>query len=70
MKKRTRKTPAALVGSDYVAVVRLSTKDNRSLALPGERCDNVPPGSLGWLLDRGKIKKASAVTPDLEANHG
>ena len=58
MKKR-KKSPAALVGSDYVAMVRLSTKDNRTLALPGEGCDNVPVVSLEWLLRSGKIKEAT-----------
>ena len=58
MTKRKRKTPAGLVGSDYVAMVRLSTKDNRTLALPGEGCDNVPTVSLEWLLRSGKIKEA------------
>ena len=58
MKKRTRKTPAELVGADYVAVVRLSDKSNRSLALPGEICEDVPVVSLEWLLRSGKIRKA------------
>ncbi len=70
MKKRTSSTPAGLVGSDYVAMVRLSTKDNRTVALPGEGCDKVPTVSLSWLLRSGKIKKASPVTPDLEAKNG
>ena len=65
MTKRKRK-PAGLVGSDYVALVRLSTKDNRTVALPGQGCDNVPTVSLPWLLDRGKIKLASVAAPDLE----
>ncbi len=54
----TTKKPAELVGADYVAVVRLSSKDNRSLALPGQGCDDVPTASLGWLLRSGKIRKA------------
>lgn len=59
MKKRTRKSaPADLVGSDYIAVVRLSTKGNRTLALPGESCEDVPTVSLAWLLRSGKIRKA------------
>ncbi len=68
MKKRTSKKDdeATLVGSDYVATVRLSTKDNRTIALPGEGCDNVPTVSLEWLLRSGKIKLASVAAPDLE----
>ena len=58
MTKRKTPKPAALVGSDYTATVRLSTKDNRTLALPGESCEDVPTVSLGWLLARGKIKEA------------
>ncbi|KKL14586.1 hypothetical protein LCGC14_2514200 [marine sediment metagenome] len=73
MTKRTRKPVGAdynaveLVGADYTAVVRLSNKGNRTLALPGESCESVPSVSLDWLLRSGKIKLASVVTPDLEA---
>ena len=63
----TAKKPVELVGADYTAVVRLSNKGNRTLALPGESCESVPSVSLDWLLRSGKIKLASVVTPDLEA---
>jgi hypothetical protein len=45
-------------GRDYVAVRRLSTKQDTTLAAPGDTCENVPEDSLGWLLDRGWIKPA------------
>ncbi len=73
MKKRTRRSDPrgmpvrSLVGSDYVAMVRLSTKDNRTVADVGQTCENVPVVSLEWLARAGKIKKASVVTPDPEA---
>lgn len=44
-----------LVGSNYCAVVRLSTKDNVTLADVGERCDRVPVVSLAPLLASRKI---------------
>ena len=67
MKKRTSKSeesvytakkPVELVGADYTAIVRLSTKGNRTLALPGESCESVPSVSLEWLLRSGKIRRA------------
>jgi hypothetical protein len=47
-----------MIGRDYIAVRRLSTKEDVTLAEPGATCENVPEGSLGWLLDRGWIKPA------------
>lgn len=44
-----------LIGSDYVAVRRLSDKDDRTLALVGETCERVPVESLPALLASGKI---------------
>lgn len=43
-------------GRDYVALARLSTKDDELLADVGERCDRVPPASLPWLLETGRIE--------------
>jgi hypothetical protein len=43
-------------GRDYVALVRLSNKDDEALADVGERCDRVPPSSLPWLLETGRIE--------------
>ena len=43
-------------GKNFVATVRLSTKANDTLALPGERCDRVPASSLPWLLEQGLIE--------------
>jgi hypothetical protein len=42
-------------GADYIATVRLSTKQNETLAEPGERCDQVPTASLEWLAEQGLI---------------
>jgi hypothetical protein len=54
-------------GSDYVAVVRLSNAVNKTLAQPGERCDQVPEASLGWLLEQGLIAPAGAVRETTQA---
>lgn len=51
-------TPALLAGDDFVAVRRLSTKDDETLAMPGERCERVPAASLPALLAAGKIRPA------------
>lgn len=45
-------------GADYIALRRLSTKDDRTLAMPGETCERVPESSLPWLLASGKIAPA------------
>lgn len=46
-------------GANYIAKVRLSTKDNRTLAEPGEPCARVPVSSLPWLIEQGLIVPAS-----------
>lgn len=45
-------------GRDYVAMQRLSTKANETLAEMGERCDRVPAASLNWLLEQDLIRPA------------
>ena len=42
-------------GADYVALRRLSTRDDETLAVVGETCDRVPASSLPGLLASGKI---------------
>ena len=42
-------------GVDYVALRRLSTRDDETLAVVGETCDRVPASSLPGLLASGKI---------------
>ena len=42
-------------GADYLATVRLSTKQNETLAEPGEPCERVPASSLPWLAAQGLI---------------
>lgn len=42
-------------GREFLAVVRLSTKGDATLADVGERCDRVPAASLPWLLAQGLI---------------
>jgi len=44
-----------LQGTDYVAIRRLSDKDDVTLAEAGETCDRVPPESLAPLLASGHI---------------
>ena len=43
-------------GIDYVAVQRITDKAGAVLAAVGERCDRVPPASLGWLAEGGYIR--------------
>lgn len=50
-----RKEPAIEPTPVYVATVRLTTKDGRVLAMPGETCERVPASSLPWLIDQGLI---------------
>lgn len=53
----------AMNGADYVALRRLSTKDDITLAVPGEACERVPASSLPGLLASGKIAPAPPVVP-------
>lgn len=45
-----------MIGSDYRARVRLSTKDDVTLAEVGETCVRVPESSLPLLLASRKIE--------------
>lgn len=45
-----------MTGAEYRATVRLSTKDDVTLAEPGETCERVPDASLAWLLTQGLIE--------------
>ena len=54
-------------GADYIAVVRLSTKANDTLALPGETCERVPASSLSWLVAQGLIEYRPAPVRGLIA---
>lgn len=49
-------------GSDYIAVVRLTTREG-VVAQVGERCDYVPVDSLSWLLAQGRIALAPKSEP-------
>ena len=53
-------TDEALTGADYRACVRLSTKDDETLAEIGETCERVPVDSLAPLLASRKIELATA----------
>ncbi len=46
------------VGADFVAVVRISNRDDETLAAPGETCERVPPHLLALFEQRGNIKRA------------
>lgn len=50
-------------GANYIAQVRLSTKQDELLALPGETCDRVPASSLPWLAEQGLIVPCPAPLP-------
>lgn len=52
-------------GKGYRARVRLSTKDDQTLAEPGETCERVPVASLAALLASRKIEPADAAWIDL-----
>jgi hypothetical protein len=47
-----------VTGRDYIALRRLSTKANETLADVGETCARVPVDSLPALLASGKIAMA------------
>jgi hypothetical protein len=51
---------SALSPADYIARVRLSDREDRTLAAPGEVCVRVPAASLAWLLEEGLIVRADA----------
>lgn len=52
-----------LTGSDFVAIRRISTKDNRTLAAPGEACTRVPTEALVRLEARGAIRRVERPEP-------
>lgn len=52
-----------MTGADYLATVRLSDREDRTLAAPGELCERVPAESLAWLLQQGLIEPAPAPLP-------
>lgn len=53
-------------GADYRARVRLSTKDDETLALEGETCERVPASSLNGLLISGLIEP---IAPAVDVPH-
>ena len=46
--------------SDFVAVRRISTRDDETLAAVGETCDRVPSEALEWLEASGAIQVIGA----------
>lgn len=77
MSSKTRKTATEPTveptveptGHDYVAVVSLTNAEGGLLAAPGDRCDQVPIESLGWLAQRGRIVLADAPPAVSEATN-
>lgn len=57
-----------MTAKDYIATVRLSTKSNETLAMPGETCERVPVDSLTWLSAQGLIveRERAPDVPDVE----
>ena len=53
-------------GADYRARVRLSTKDDTTLAEVGETCERVPASSLPGLLTSRKIEPVSPTVQPIE----
>ncbi|MDP3717094.1 MAG: hypothetical protein Q8T13_04910 [Acidobacteriota bacterium] len=49
-------------GAGYVATVRLSTKDNQTLASPGDPCGQVPDSSLPHLVAHDPPQIVAAKT--------
>ncbi|HXG56677.1 MAG TPA: hypothetical protein VNJ03_14970 [Vicinamibacterales bacterium] len=56
----------AMKGSDYVARVRLSDAENKTLALPGKTCEKVPESSLPWLLKQKMVERIKDRRKDQE----
>lgn len=57
-----------LQGKDFVALVRLSTADDGTLAVAGETCERVPASALEWLLQSRLIRRhASPVEEPVSA---
>lgn len=56
---------SALDGADYVALVRLSTAADETLALPGETCERVPAGKHGGTVSDAlaKLLAAGLIAP-------
>jgi hypothetical protein len=50
-------------GKNYVALRRLSNRDDVTLAAVGETCERVPITSLPGLLKSGRIEPAPVVHP-------
>ncbi len=79
----TRCSVAELNGKDFIARVRLSDADNRTIADVGQTCERVPAGrhggtasdALEWLLSSGCIAPAPLMVDAAPAaeetdNHG
>ncbi len=47
-----------LSGADFVAIVRISNRENETLAAVGQTCERVPANALESLERRGRIKRA------------
>jgi hypothetical protein len=48
-------------GADYIALKRISNRENQTLAAVGETCERVPSNALHWLLEDLAIEKVSPV---------
>ncbi len=46
-----------LEGADFVAIVRISSRDDETLAAPGQTCERVPAHLLALFEQRGNIKR-------------
>jgi hypothetical protein len=44
----------------YRVLVGLNYPPNDKRAEPGDVVDDIPPGSLGWLLDAGAVEEVKA----------
>ena len=51
-------------GKDFIAVRRISTLEDDTLADVGATCERVPESDLGWLSEQGHIVPVGAATPD------
>jgi hypothetical protein len=54
----------------YRVLVGLNYPPNDKRAEPGDVVDDLPPGSVGWLLDAGAIEPVGKKPPDDKEEEG
>lgn len=57
-----------MTGSDYIARVRLSDREDTTLAEVGQTCERVPDDSLPWLAEQGLIEPVAPVEDEADGS--